>query len=124
VSGFWDEFITAVGDGTKQLKLAFRTSENPKALEEKARAAFGGADLGVARLRNRWAPNSGNGLLEIELEAGGYVAGVWVSGDADKLLRVAPLEPGDVEEMLDAMDSSNIDGGVMRLYSYDWFPDG
>ena len=112
----WKNIMESAGR-MESIHVFFRTSAGPSALETEWKERFPGC-----RVMNSWFPYVQYGVIEAECEKG-TVTGIWILANEDELIRIR--EPDEqTTAIIKSMGTSNIESGVLRLFSYEMTPEG
>ncbi len=112
----WDEILRNFED-SGSIHVFFRTHSGPSSLEKEWKENFPDC-----RVFNSWYPYIQYGVIEAECEKG-KVTGIWLLADDDELIRIR--EPDEqTADIIKSMGTSNIESGVLRLFSYEMTPEG
>ena len=112
----WESILTEARE-KGSLHVFFRTSLGPSSLENEWKERFPDC-----RVFNNWYPYVRYGVIEAECEKG-TVTGIWLLDEEDRLIRIK--EPDEqTTAIIKSMGSSNIESGVLRLFSYEMTPEG
>jgi hypothetical protein len=99
------------------IHVFFRTSLGPSSLEREWREHFP-----ECRVVNNWFPYVQYCVIEAECN-GMTVTGIWLLADEDELIRIREADEQTMT-IIKSMGTSNIESGVLRLFSYEMTPEG
>ena len=114
--GDWEKVMGALDD-MGDIHVFFRTSAGPSSLESEWKERFPDC-----RVFNSWYPYVRYGVIEAECGKG-TVTGIWLLDERDELIRIR--EPDEqTTAIIKSLGTSNIESGVLRLFSYEMTPEG
>ncbi len=99
------------------IHVFFRTKLGPSSLENEWKEHFPDC-----RVFNSWFPYVHYGVIEAEC-TDVTITGIWLLADDDELICIR--EPDEqTMAIIKSMGTSNIESGVLRLFSYEMTPEG
>ena len=112
----WNQVIEAASS-RGNIHVFFRTSAGPSSLEKEWKERFPDC-----KVFNSWYPYVRYGVIEAECREG-TITGIWLLADDDALIRIR--EPDEqTTAIIKSLGTSNIESGVLRLFSYEMTPEG
>ena len=112
----WGEILRNFED-MGSIHVFFRTGSGPSSLEREWKERFPDC-----RVFNSWYPYVRYGVIEAECEKG-TVTGIWLLDERDELIRIREPDK-QTTAIIKSLGTSNIESGVLRLFSYEMTPEG
>ena len=112
----WEKILNAF-ESKGNIHVFFKTKSGPSMLEKEWNERFP-----ECRIANQWFPYIHYGVIEAECHKG-TVTGIWIIEEHDELIRIREADEQTME-IIRSMGTSNIESGVLRLFSYEMTPEG
>jgi len=123
----WERIIDVIKkERNLGLKIIFKTKEGPRKLEQEWKRNLIKFRVSVRDLRNLWSPNSNGGVLEIRLDGGLIIHGIWILGDKNELVSMRSIVDKselDLSSIIRSLASS-LTTDMIGIMSIDRFPEG